>query len=85
MRNRFYIIIFIIIIIPSFEVIFNSIKNHGFCSESELATNELNLGVKISNSNLKDWGENHNNFASSCYSSSVNMHNTSSNLWDNDQ
>lgn len=34
----------------SFEVIFNSIKNHGFCSESELATNELNLGVKISNS-----------------------------------
>jgi hypothetical protein len=36
-------------------------------------------------SNLEDWSENHNNVASSCYSSSVNMHNTSSNLWDNDQ
>ena len=36
-------------------------------------------------SNLEDWSENNNNVASSCYSSSVNMHNTSSNLWDNDQ
>ncbi len=34
----------------SFEIIFNSIMNHGFCSESELITNEMNLNAKISNS-----------------------------------